>query len=322
MRRKETVWRRFAVASRAFRRSWQPQTLDEWDTALDRQIDGLPTYSGAKVNENLALNLSAVWCAVLNIAVTVASLPLKLYRHSGNSRQPYPTHSLYGVLQSRPNTEMDAFIFREIMQRHLLLWGNAYAEIRRNPQTDRVLELWPLNPARMEVHRKNGKIIYIMKTPAGKDDDVFSAKQIFHLKGPGYDGRVGYSVVSQMAKQSMGIALASDMHAGRVFDNFATPRGVLKTGQKFHDREKATKNIRESWQQVYGGPQNTGKVAILEEGMEFEALSMSPEDLQLLATRTFNVQEIARWFNIPVMKLQEHSHSTYSNVSEQYLINC
>jgi HK97 family phage portal protein len=215
-----------------------PQTLAELDAQIESQ--GVSTYAGKEVTEKLALNLSAVWCAVLNISTTIASLPLKLYQRQRTGRKEYPTHPLYDVLQTQPNSEMDAFVFREIMQRHVLLWGNAYARIQRNGTADRVIALWPINPSIVTIGRVNGKVVYIQKNPDGTKI-VHPAKDIFHILGPSFNGRVGYSVITFAAKQSMGIALAADEHAGRVFDNFATPRGVLKYPGKFHDREKATK---------------------------------------------------------------------------------
>jgi len=286
---------------------------------MDQQIAGKPTFAGTDVTETTALNLSAVWNATTIISGTVASLPLILYKRTGSNKTRAKNHPLFNVLHNQANPEMTSFIWRETAQQHILLWGNHYSLIKRNEVYD-VVELWPLNPSRMEVERENGRIIYKLR----KDDGtkvVFRAEDIFHIPGLGFDGRLGYSVISNMARQSLGTSLAADEHAGRVFAQGTTLRGYLTHPGRFggQDREGAATKLRNSWEQAYGGLSHAGKIAILEEGMEFKPLSMSPEDLQLLTTRVFNVSEVSRWFNIQLHKLKELTRATFSNIEQQQL---
>ena len=296
-------------------RTWRPQTPAELDAQLDS--DSGETYAGKDVNEVLALNVSAVWCAVQNISQTIASLPFKLYQRQGNGKRPYPAHPLYSVLHDQPNEQMSAFIWRERMMHHLLSWGNHYSEILRDPTTERVIALWPFNnPSKMKVENQGGRIVYAYKEGAGKEK-VFPAERVLHIPGLGFDGRIGYSVIS-MQRQTLGAALAADEYAARTMRN-PIPSLVLKHPARFHDREAGAKNIRSAWEKAYGGPDKAGKMVILEEGMDLETIGLSPEDMQLLSTRVFYIQEIARWFNMPPHKLKEMSHATYSNIEHQQI---
>ena len=294
-------------------------TLAELDALMEQAISGQPTFAGVKVTEQLALNLSAVWNGVAILAGTLASIPRILYKRTGSddqNKERAKKHPLYKVLNRQANPHMTSFIWTEVSMEHALLWGNAYSNIVRNPAGFPV-ELWPINPARMRPEY-DGELVYVFRRDNGTEV-VFPKEDILHIPGLGFDGRRGYSLVNQMARQSIGTALAADEHAGRVFEQGATLRGYISHPGKMSDREGAKTRFRETWDTAYGGVSKAGKIAILEEGMKFEKLSMSPEDLQLLGTRTFNILEIARWLNLPPHKLKELTHATYSNIEEMQL---
>ncbi len=295
-------------------------SLAEWDALMDAAITGQATFAGVTVTETQALNLSAVWNAVTIISGTLASLPLILYRRTGSNRtnkERAPGNPLFNTLHNQANPLMTSFTWREVSEQHRLLWGNCYSLIIRNA-LGFVVELWPIHPSRIKPEFKNGDLIYVRKMDDGTELEIPKEK-ILHIPGMGADGYFGYSVISQMARQSIGTALAADEHAGRVFAQGGTLRGVLLYPGKLSDREGAKENLRKQWDEVYSGVSNAGKVALLEEGMKFQPLSMSPGDLQLLDTRTFNILEVARWFNLQAHKLKELTHATFSNIEQQQI---
>lgn len=197
-------------------RTWRPQTLDELDAELERGWVSRTTHAGVSIDEHLVLNLSAVWSAVSQISQTVAKLPLKVFQFQGDGKRPYPQHSLYQVLHDQPNPQMTAFVWRERAMHHVLLWGNHYSEIMRDPMTGRVVAIWPFNePWRMTPKIQNGKVVYEYRL-SNSIPKIYPADRIFHIPGFGYDGRIGYSPIT-IARHSLGNALAADEAAGRVY---------------------------------------------------------------------------------------------------------
>ena len=269
-----------------------------------------------RVDEITAMNLSAVWNAVLIKGNTVGVLPLILYRRKGNiGKERFVKTPLYSLLHDNPNPNMTAFQFKRTLQLHYDLLGNAYAQIIRNDMADPIA-LYPLNPGRVEMKIVNNQTKYLYRTD--EKTYVLDAQDIFHLPNLSWDGRLGYNVI-QVAARSLGLALAQDEYASRFFSRGATPTGVLTYPGKITDRENTAKNLRESWDKAYSGPGNAHKIMILEHGFDYKAISLTPEESQLLGSKLFSIQEVARWFNIPVHKLKEHSRSTYNNIDAEQL---
>ncbi len=172
--------------------------------------------SGKCVNERSAMQMTAVYSCVRILAEAVAGLPLHLYRYKEDgSKEKALTHPLYLLLHDEPNPEMSSFVFRETLMTHLLLWGNAYAQIIRNGRGE-VIALYPLMPDRMAVDREvNGQLYYEYTTSA---DDAPTVKgsivrlkpsEVLHIPGLGFDGLVGYSPIA-MAKNAIGLAIATE----------------------------------------------------------------------------------------------------------------
>lgn len=257
--------------------------------------------SGKHVTERSAMQMTAVYSCVRVLSEAVAGLPLHLYRYTGNgSKEKAVDHPLYILLHDEPNPEMTSFVFRETLMTHLLLWGNAYAQIIRNGKGE-VIALYPLMPNRMTVDRdENGALYYEYIT---SDDDAhtmkgstvrLSPRDILHIPGLGFDGLVGYSPIA-MAKNAIGMAIACEEYGAKFFANGAAPSGVLEHPGILKDPAR----IRESWQQTFGGSGNAHKVAVLEEGMKYTPISINPQEAQFLETRKFQIDEIARIFRIP-----------------------
>ena len=276
--------------------------------------------SGEKVDEQSAMQISTVYACVRLLAETVAALPLHLYRYTdgGKGKESAFDHPLYRILYRQPNDEMSSFIWRETMMTHLLLWGNAYSQIIRDGRNN-VLGLYPLLPENVEVDRdEQGQLYYIYhaytdEVPGEQNQDIYFRKdEILHIPGLGFNGLVGFSPIAMM-KNSLGTTLAVEKYGASFFKNGAQPSGVLEHPGVLKDPQK----IRDNWTAVYGGANNAHRVAVLEEGMAYKAISLPPEDSQFLSTRQFGVEEICRIFRVPPHMVQSLEHATFSNIDHQ-----
>lgn len=279
------------------------------------------TTAGKTVTERSALQMTAVYSCVRILAEAVAGLPLHLYRYTEDGgKEKAIDHPLYRLLHDEPNTEMSSFVFRETMMTHLLLWGNCYAQIIRNGKNE-VVGLYPLMPNKMTVHRdENGQLYYLYTRGA---DDVTNGKSmtvklgtsdVLHIPGLGFDGLVGYSPIA-MAKNAIGLAIATEEFGAKFFANGAAPSGVLEHPGTIKEPGK----VREAWQSQFGGSANSNKIAVLEEGMKYTPISISPEQAQFLETRKFQINEIARIFRVPPHMVGDLEKSSFSNIEQQSL---
>jgi HK97 family phage portal protein len=269
-----------------------------------------PTPSGKTVNERTAMATSAVYACVRVLSETIASLPLHVYRRVGQGKEKALEHGLYYLLHDEPNPEMTSFVFRETLMGHLLLWGNAYVQIIRNGR-GQVLALYPLLPDRMEVGRSEQGELYYCYLKDGREH-LLRQDEVLHVPGLSFDGLVGYSPIA-MAKNAIGMALATEEYGSRLFANDARPSVVLEHPGILKDPAK----IRESWNKIYRGSENAHKVAVLEEGMQVKTLSMPPEQAQFLETRKFQIEEICRIFRVPPHLVANLERATFSNIEHQ-----
>jgi len=277
--------------------------------------------SGKPVNERSAMQMTAVYSCVRILAEAVAGLPLHLYRYTDSGgKEKAVDHPLYLLLHDEPNPEMSSFVFRETLMTHLLLWGNAYAQIIRNGKGE-VVALYPLMPNKMTVDRdENGELYYTYQraneeahTMEGSSV-VLKPSDVLHIPGLGFDGLVGYSPIA-MAKNAIGMAIACEEFGAKFFANGAAPSGVLEHPGTIKDPAR----VRDAWQSQFGGSANTGKVAVLEEGMKYTPISISPEQAQFLETRKFQINEIARIFRVPPHMVGDLEKSSFSNIEQQSL---
>ncbi|WP_395013583.1 phage portal protein [Robinsoniella peoriensis] len=279
------------------------------------------TTSGKAVNERTAMQTTAVYSCVRILAEAVASLPLHIYKYSDIGKERVVEHPLYLVLHDEPNVEMTSFVFRETMMSHLLIYGNAYAQIIRDG-AGQVLGLYPLLPDKMEVNRlENGKLVYYYsryseENPNFRELGKIALRQqdVLHIPGLGFDGLVGYSPIA-MAKNTVGMTLACEEYGASFFANGANPGGVLEHPGVLKDPGK----VRESWNSVYRGTNNAHKIAVLEEGMKYQQIGIPPEEAQFLETRKFQINEIARLYRIPPHMVGDLEKSSFSNIEQQSL---
>ena len=276
--------------------------------------------SGERVDEKSAMQIATVYACVRLLAESVASLPLHLYRVTNDEggKEKARDHPLYKILYRQANPEMTSFSFREVMMTHLLLWGNAYAQIVRDGKNS-VLGLYPLIPENVEIDRDDsGNLYYIYhaytdEVPGENNKDiVFKREEILHIPGLGFNGLVGFSPIAMM-KNALGTTLAVERYGSSFFRNGAQPSGVLEHPGVLKNPDR----IRQNWSDVYGGANNAHKVAVLEEGMSYKPISLPPEDSQFLSTREFDVEEICRIFRVPPHLVQDLKRSTFNNIEHQ-----
>lgn len=285
------------------------------------------TASGKYVTERSAMQMTAVYCCVRILSEAVASLPLQFYRYTDDGgKEKAVEHPLYFLLHDEPNPEMTSFIFRETLMTHLLLWGNAYSQIIRNGKGE-IVALYPLMPDRMRVDRdEHGRLYYEYTIYDADDVDGrkgtdkagrtvrLQSADVLHIPGLGFDGLVGYSPIA-MAKNAIGLAIATEEYGSKFFANGAAPSGVLEHPGTIKDPSR----VRESWQATFGGSGNANKVAVLEEGMKYTPISISPEQAQFLETRKFQIDEIARIFRVPPHMIGDLEKSSFNNIEQQSL---
>ena len=272
------------------------------------------TSSGENVDEFKAMQTTAVYACVRILAEAVASLPIHIYERTSNGREKKFEHPLYFLLHDEPNPEMSSFVFRETLMTHLLIWGNAYIQIIRD-KSGQVISLYPLLPDKMSVHRdENGKLYYkyqrqTEENPNFRDKGSVILKQedVLHIPGLGFDGLIGYSPIA-LAKNAIGMTLATENYGASFFKNGANPGGVLEHPGILKD----PKRVRDSWNAVYNG-------AVLEEGMKYTQIGIPPEEAQFLQTRKFQINEIARLYRIPPHMIGDLEKSSFSNIEQQSL---
>ena len=280
------------------------------------------TTSGKPVNERTAMQTTAVYACVRILAEAVASLPLHVYEYQDDGgKKLVHDHPLYYLLHDEPNPEMTSFVFRETLMSHLLIWGNAYAQIIRDG-AGRVLGLYPLLPDKMDVQRDDKGNIYYVYSRNSDESPIFKeygnirlkAEDVLHIPGLGFDGLIGYSPIA-MAKNAVGMTLACEEYGASFFANGANPGGVLEHPGVLKDPSK----VRESWNSVYRGVSNAHKIAVLEEGMKYQQIGIPPEEAQFLETRKFQINEIARLYRIPPHMVGDLDKSSFSNIEQQSL---
>ncbi len=272
-------------------------------------FDGSASKTGIAITEDSAMRLSAVFGAVRVISETIASLPWEVKQDAGDNTRSASAHPINKLIH-HPNGMMTDFNFREVCQAHLCLHGNAFIAIRRN-EAGQPVKLIPVHPDRVEVKVYKDEKFYTIDQ--GKE--TFDDTEMIHILGLSFDGIIGKSVI-ESARESIGLGLAADQFGGSFFGNGANVSAVLTHPGKLSD--EAYKRLMASWQRRYSGLDNSHKTAILEEGMNLTKVSISPSESQFLETRKFGVEDIARFFRIPLAYLGSlENSSTRANIEEQ-----
>lgn len=283
----------------------------EFANWMDSFSEGQSALSGSMVTQDTAMKVSAVYACVQVLAQTVGTLPLFLYqRDNNNKKSKAKEHPLYRTLHDTPNPFQTSVEWREMMMGHLALRGNAYSRILIGKAGTPTLI--PLNSGCMESKLIGDQIIYQYKK--GTEQTDYRQDQILHIKGLSNDGIVGISPIG-MARESIGLAMATEEFGAKWFNNFARPGGVLEHPGKLSDPAK--EYLSKSWKKMHAGLNNAHSVAILEEGLKWSQVGMNADDAQFLQTKQYQVTDIARIFRVPPHMIGDLSRSTFSNIEQQ-----
>lgn len=278
---------------------------------------GGTTASREQVNEDTALNYSAVWCATRVLCGTGASLPLPLFKGlRDETRVKDRDHPLYQILNHNPNPEMTAYNFRSVMWQWQVNWGNAFAEITRegdNPEGE-IVALWPIHPSLVQTCRDEDDSLYYRVHNLNTHQDVeVEPWRILHIPSIiTVDGYVGRGVIEH-ARESIGAGIAAEKYGANWFGGGSIPRIVIEHPGKWTADQRDS--FRKEWDEIHSGAEGS-KVALLMGGAIAKPLSMSANDSQFLGTRQFGVEEVARWYGIPPHLLQHLLQAKFNNVEQ------
>lgn len=292
-----------AVTAVGSRRAW---SLSELDALMDRAIAGVPTAAGESVHPDTALQMIAIYACVRLLADSVARLPFITYRRRDDGgKERAPEHRLYDLLHDQANPEMTAFKFRQTMMGHLLTWGNAYAEIEESDAG--VKALWPLRPDVMTLTRNDRRELEYHYRTANGQTVIYPFRSIHHWPGFGFNGLVGHSPI-WAAREAIGAAMATERYGAAYFGNGARAAGVLKHPGRL--KPETAERIKARWEQMHQGARNAHRIAVLEEGLDYQSIGIPPEDSQFLETRKFHRAELASLYGVPPHMIGDVERST------------
>ena len=275
------------------------------------------SVSGMHVSADSAMRLAAVYACVRILSETMASLPLVVYRaRADGGKDRITDHWVYRLLGKKPNRFQNPFEWREMLQGHLALRGNAFCQILANGRGE-ITELIPIHPDRVRMELlQGGDFRYRIRDQAGHEM-VLPRGEVWHLRGLSSDGLMGLSPI-ELSRESLGMALAAQDYGARFFNNDAKPTGGwIEFPGSFKDPE-AKRVFRESYQSAQSGA-NRGKVLVLENGMKFHEVGVTNKDAQFLELRKFQITDIARLFRVPPHMIADLDRATFSNIEQQSL---
>lgn len=303
------------MASRKRKRPVQTRsTLADPDEHLWEPLTGhSDDDSAATSRAGGTMSISAVFAAIRLLSETIASLPLKGYSNAADGSRTRDDSPEVRLLRLRPNTYMSAFTFWECMIREHFWNGNAFAEIER-AKSGRPIAFHPITQSTVTIEKLRAGLRYTVRDKRGRTGAPIPQADMLHVPLMPEDGVIGVGIKTR-ARRSLHLALSADVSAASAIENDQTPGGVLKTQGTLKADARAT--LRKEWAEMHSGPRNRRKPAILQEGMEFEAIAQSAAESQLLETRRFQVLEVARWLNIPPHMLRELTQATFSNIEHQ-----
>lgn len=284
---------------------WSP--LKSWFNGHDQnegtQYTGPLTYpepAASAVSEESAMQLSAVWACVRIISQTIASLPLIVYRQTPDGRVIDENHWFAKLMAYKPNRYQTRFEFMEYQMANLVLHGNCYAKINR--LGGEIVGLTPMSAQQVEVQWLDGEVLYVY-THNGLVE-VLSAKSVWHVK-INTDWLVGRSPL-EFGRNIFGVSQAAESAVTKIYGNGAKPSGVLMTDRLLTPEQR--RQIHENFNGITTGDDN--RLLVLEDGIDFKPVSLSPQDIELLASRKFQIDEICRWFGVPAILVNQNEGST------------
>jgi HK97 family phage portal protein len=270
---------------------WLNAPGNEW--AVSRSTD-----SGVSVSPQSAMKFATVWACIRLISETLATVPLKVYRkrRDGRGRDEATDHPLFDVLNARPNEEMPAVTYRETKVAHVLQCGNGYSFPTRNGR-EQVVSLYPVPWTQIYPFRDvNTNKVFYRFNDRGKEENL-PASKVFHLRGLGFDGMIGYSPIG-MHMQSIGLAMAQEKFAALFFGNGANIGGIL-TVAGLGNKESRDK-LREEIEEKFGSLGKSHRLMVLADGSQYHRIAMPLSEAQFIEGRDFQTVDIARIFGMSV----------------------
>lgn len=282
-----------------------------FSAAFDDFGESFSNASGIAVSRKQALSYAAVWRAVNMISRDIAKIPLLTYLRTDEGKDRHRKHQSYNLLRRKSNPFMTAFAFKQTLQASVLLNGNGYAWIDRD-QKGTPVGLYPLSADATNPVNKAGIIVYQLEA-LGRRYDI-PASDIMHIKGLGYDGYKGYSVI-EFASLTLGAAIGSQRYGASFFKNAARPSSVLEHPGVLTD--EAAKRLQAGFKAMYSGVDNAHKTIVLEEAMKLTPISINAKDSQLIESRAFDVREVANIFGVPPHKLGDTTRTAYASLEQE-----
>jgi HK97 family phage portal protein len=288
------------------------------------EVAAYGSWAGPRITPEQALRVSTVMACVKVIAEDLASLPLKVYRLlPGGGKEQATTHRLWYLLHNAPNAWQTSMEFREVMQGHVLLRGNAYAKIVPD-ERDTPVALEPIHPDTVRIERDatTKRLVYIVQDPVTLTERTFDQQDILHLRGFGLDGVKGLSPIGYAA-DSIGISLATEQFQGSFYRNGAHIGLHLEHPNTLSD--KSLDNLKKQIADGYSGSPRAFRTLITQEGMKASRLGVDPKEAEFIDSRKFSVQDLCRIFRVPAFKVGDQEHSKYNNVEQlqiDYVTSC
>lgn len=286
-------------------------TLQVWENWLDKLAGGWPSESGLPVTDSTALTWSVVWACVSVLAADVAKTPLSTFRRVTDGREEARDHYLWQRFRVSPNPYMTPFTYRQTMQKHLNIRGNAYSLIERNPAGE-VTALWPRSPARMKPVVSGGRLSYIYTETTGQKTP-YQPDQVFHLRGLSDDGIEGMSPV-EIFREGIGLGIAYQRHQSQLFRNGARPPFFIETSPA--TGKETAQQIGEEFVKNYAGIANVGKTPVMFGGAKLTPIGFSNKDTEFIESQHFAVEQACRIWRVPPSKVMDFLRATFSNITE------
>lgn len=275
---------------------------------------GASSDAGIRVTRETALTYAAIWRAVNLISRDVAKLPVCVYRRTATGKERATGHPAFGLLRRTSPDGLTPFSIKQVLMSHCLVEGNGYAHIKRNG-SNTPEALLPLSPdLTTPVRLENGKIGYRTTIPTNGEHRTLRSDEVLHIRGLGFDGLQGYSVI-QFAANSIGLGLAAAKYGSVFFKRNGRPSIVLEHPGKL--TKDARQGIREEWADMHQGIENSHRPALLQEGMKVSPIGINAKDAQLIESRQFEIREIANWFGVPAHKLGDPTRTSFSSLEQE-----
>jgi HK97 family phage portal protein len=292
-------------------------SVAELDSLMDEKVFGKPTTSYGSISPDIANNYSAWFSGRQQISQTIASLPLFLLKKdSADKRRPYLENSLFNVLRYRADGIRNAFMWKESMVHHLIDYGNSFSKIVRNDGNN-IIALVLLNPRQMKIIMDSTGKIFYMYREADSKETLYDRREILHVAGFGFDGIQGYSILD-LAAESIALGLAEENFQARFVGKGTHLGGIFKLPNAIQEDKK--QETLEALEKKFKGVNNSFNVMILEKGYEYEEMKgMALKDAEFLESRVFQIDEIARWLNMPPHKLKNLENATYDNITSEQI---